>query len=105
MRHHSNTNDTGSFGKDGRLAILHEKELVLNKQDTSNVLKAVDIAKTISQGFSNINLKPINSVTNNNETTEHQQIIQNMNIYGVQDTNAFSNEMQKLFRNSMARLS
>jgi hypothetical protein len=29
---------TGAWGATGRLAILHEKELVLNKQDTLNIL-------------------------------------------------------------------
>jgi hypothetical protein len=36
---------TGTFGPEGRLAMLHEKELVLNKQDTSNMLKMVNIAR------------------------------------------------------------
>ena len=36
---------TGNWGKDGKLAILHEKELVLNAQDTSNILAAVKVAK------------------------------------------------------------
>ena len=98
---------TGEFGKEGKLAILHEKELVLNKQDTSNVLEAVDIARNIAKGFTNSNIgtNTLESITNNSTTTEQQQIIQNMNIYGVQDANAFSNEMQKIFRNGMARLS
>lgn len=99
---------TGDFGNDGKLAVLHEKELVLNKQDTSNVLEAVDIARNIAKGFatSSIGANTLESITNNNNTTnEQQQIIQNMNIYGVQDANAFSNEMQKIFRNGMARLS
>jgi len=34
---------TGSFGDDGKLAVLHEKELVLNENDTANILKAADI--------------------------------------------------------------
>ena len=38
---------TGNWGVDGRLAMLHQKELVLNAQDTENMLKAVDIVRNI----------------------------------------------------------
>lgn len=36
---------TGEWGPEGKIAILHEKELVLNKDDTSNLLEALKIAK------------------------------------------------------------
>ena len=36
---------TGEWGTDGRLAMLHEKELVLNKMDTANILQAVDLVR------------------------------------------------------------
>ena len=60
--------DTGGFtgtwsgsgnadAKDGKLAWLHQKELVLNESDTSNILAAVsvvrDIAETFKSAFSN----------------------------------------------------
>ena len=39
---------TGDWGgDDGRLAILHQKELVLNADDTKNILQAVDIVRHI----------------------------------------------------------
>jgi hypothetical protein len=47
--------DTGGYtgnwhnDKSGRWALLHEKELVLNKEDTSNMLKAVDFVRQIAQ--------------------------------------------------------
>jgi hypothetical protein len=44
---------TGSWGAGGRLAILHEKELVLNKQDTQNVLDAVQILRDMSSALGN----------------------------------------------------
>ena len=40
---------TGSWGSSGRLAMLHEKELVLNREDTSNILGAVDMVRNIAQ--------------------------------------------------------
>lgn len=38
---------TGSWGSEGRMAILDEKELVLNKDDTENFLNATTILRTL----------------------------------------------------------
>ena len=38
---------TGSWDSSGRLAVLHEKELVLNKNDTSNFLEAINMIREI----------------------------------------------------------
>ena len=39
---------TGEWGNEGRLAVLHEKELVLNKDDTANILNTVNIVRDIA---------------------------------------------------------
>lgn len=39
---------TGEWGTDGRLAVLHQKELVLNEDDTSNMLSAVKAIRDIA---------------------------------------------------------
>ena len=39
---------TGEWGSDGRLALLHQKELVLNKEDTANMLNAISIMRNIT---------------------------------------------------------
>jgi hypothetical protein len=44
---------TGEWGSDGRLAMLHEKELVLNKDDTANILTAVDSVRAIQSALNN----------------------------------------------------
>ena len=46
---------TGAWGGGGKLAILHEKELVLNQEDTANLLKAVDFIRNLP-GIGSINL-------------------------------------------------
>lgn len=51
--------DTGGYtgdwaGGDGRLALLHHKELVLNAQDTQNILAAVDSIRQITSLGSSI---------------------------------------------------
>ena len=38
---------TGSWGSTGKMAILDEKELVLDKEDTANILSTVDIVRAI----------------------------------------------------------
>ena len=45
---------TGAWGPEGKLAVLHEKELVLNKQDTSNILSAVDIVRRLNDSISDL---------------------------------------------------
>ena len=44
---------TGSWGPEGKIAILHEKELVLNAQDTENFLTATSMLQEISQMLDN----------------------------------------------------
>lgn len=40
---------TGSWGQEGRLAMLHQKELVLNAKDTENMLSAVSVIRDLVQ--------------------------------------------------------
>ena len=70
---------TGSWGAEGRVAMLHEKELVLNKQDTSNLLAAVGMIRDISKiidlnayasSYGNITSTP--NVVDNTGTLEQQ---------------------------------
>ena len=46
---------TGDWGSsEGRIAILHEKELVLNKTDTANMLNIVEMVRGIVSSFGNV---------------------------------------------------
>ena len=51
---------TGSWGDSGKLGVLHEKELVLNQEDTANILSAVAAVRSIAGLGSSIS----NIVTN-----------------------------------------
>ena len=42
---------TGSWGSEGRLAILHQKELVLNGHDTENMLDMISIVRDFSKAI------------------------------------------------------
>ena len=70
---------TGSWAngdKDGRLAFLHQKELVLNSEDTKNILSAVDIVRSIGASMRD----RINSLTskfnNNNNIANNGMVIE-----------------------------
>jgi hypothetical protein len=38
---------TGEWGPSGKLAVLHQKEIVLNQDDTANLLQVVEMVRTI----------------------------------------------------------
>ena len=73
---------TGAWGDEGRVAILHEKELVLNEEDTANMLQAVSIVRTMNDLLSSINSSTdfINTIGfgsgNNSQTLEQNVHIQ-----------------------------
>ena len=48
----SETEGLDSDAKNGKLAILHQKELVLNEADTANILKAVEYVREMAQSMS-----------------------------------------------------
>ena len=93
--------DTGGYtgewnGDSGRLAMLHSKELVLNQEDTKNILSAVSIIRNISNignsianGMHNmmaslLGLKPsefVGTTNTNNENTDNTFNI-TMNVDG-----------------------
>ena len=64
---------TGSWGKEGRIAMLHEKEIVLNQTDTSNILDAVKLIRNgektnsianITKAIMETSAKTISALTN-----------------------------------------
>ena len=74
---------TGSWGKDGRLALLHQKELVLNATDTQNMLDAVKIIRQITDSLGSTilgRLADIGSAGMGNLVTGSNSIDQNVHI-------------------------
>jgi hypothetical protein len=57
---------TGAWGSNGKMAMLHEKELVLNKTDTSNFLQAVNITRDL---VSNLKLPDFSKILNPTAST------------------------------------
>ena len=93
---------TGDFSG-GKMAMLHEKELILNKHDTSNMLKMVDVTRSIANGLSVDNgmfNKSRSDKENNNPTIS----IANVNLPSVKDGKSFVNELHSLLRKGQNRL-
>ena len=92
---------TGSWGADGRIAMLHQKELVLNAKDTENMLNAVQILRTITENLDNSFMNMLADipdvsklVTNKNQDLKQKVYIQ-ASFPNVKD----SNEIEKALNN------
>lgn len=55
---------TGEWDNSGKLAILHQKELVLNKDDTENILNAVEFVRGIASSIGASLLSQLAGMTN-----------------------------------------
>ena len=53
--HYDTGGYTGEWGNDGRLAFLHQKELVLNKDDTANFLESINTLRDMTSLNGSIN--------------------------------------------------
>jgi hypothetical protein len=74
---------TGDWaGREGRLALLHQKELVLNQQDTSNLLDAVGTLRTVMSSMNGTFAARANDIRNGlgNLFTNNEAIEQNVHI-------------------------
>lgn len=90
---------TGDWGsKEGRMAMLHEKELVLNKQDTKNILAAVQSVRAMQDIVTAININALSTkkqamtsfttpmlVTDSNTSTLDQNVHIEASFPNVQD--------------------
>ena len=94
---------TGQWGDEGKVAMLHEKELVLNKADTQNILNAVSIVRNLTAGLASLQnslIGKINSPINNaiNQTgKESTTLDQNVHIEAVFPNVSNSNEIENAF--------
>ena len=77
---------TGEWGStDGRLAVLHKKELVLDEEDTKNILNSVSILRSITKNvgaslIDKISNLSINKLSLGSTSTSNETIDQNVHI-------------------------
>ena len=99
---------TGSWGDTGKLAILHEKELILNQQDTTNILNAVSVARTMANVLNSINSSVRNRVAGLSSSTSFDtssvggfgsEIQQSITIHADFPNATDHDEIQQAFNN------
>ncbi|MGE5638421.1 MAG: hypothetical protein ACM3WQ_06915, partial [Chloroflexota bacterium] len=93
---------TGDWGnEDGKLAVLHEKELVLNSNDTQNILDAVQIVRDYSSMVRGMTGGSTVSVGGAGDQTVQQTVQINADFSGVKS----HGEIEKAFQNLANRAS
>lgn len=91
---------TGAWGSEGKMAMLHEKELVLNKVDTANILQAVDIVRTLSSDLAALqNAATASSSNALIGNAPKETIEQNVKIEASFPNVTNSNEIEQAFNN------
>ena len=94
---------TGDWGYDGKLAILHQKELVLNKDDTNNLLLSVelmrDIVKDIDLKSLQNQIANISSFNGNINTSNNETLDQNVHITAEFPSVTNRTEIEQAFEN------
>lgn len=94
---------TGQWGDEGKIAMLHEKELVLNKTDTQNILNAVSIVRNLTAGLTSLQNSLIGKISSpisntiNQTGKESTTLDQNVHIEAVFPNVSSSNEIEKAF--------
>lgn len=100
---------TGSWGTEGRLAMLHQKELVLNAKDTENMLNTVqmvrDIVASIDTRAAAAGAVNIGSGYANNVSTGPSDLNQNVHIEASFPNATDHNEIELALTNLVNRAS
>ena len=95
---------TGEWhSSEGRVAVLHEKELVLNKEDTKNMLSAVGIVRSMNNLLNNISgnfiLPNILSSFSSINSSSSSKLDQNVHIDAHFPNVSSHSEIEKAFDN------
>ena len=99
--------DTGGYTGDwdsktkGALAILHEKELVLNQEDTKNLLNTVTILRTITSSLGGVAFSRLNNIKSNfiNDLIDKNNLQQDVHIEANFPNVVNSQEIENAFNN------
>ena len=92
---------TGEWGAEGRMAMLHEKEIVLNKQDTANILNAVSIVRGIGDLINNLSANLLSNLSQRtiDSTLGMRDFEQNVHITAEFPNVSSSSEIEDALRN------
>ena len=94
---------TGEWGPEGRLAMLHQKEIVLNASDTENLLTAVQMIRDISRQLEDnaMTMKYIKALENYGAKVNvgEQSLQQDITIHAEFPNATNHSEIEEAFRN------
>lgn len=91
---------TGEWGTDGRIAMLHQKELVLNAKDTENFLQATQILRTLQNNINQIQANVDNGLSPSvNVSAPAADLNQNVHIEANFPNVSNSREIEEAFNN------
>ena len=93
--------DKGMDNQNGKLAILHQKELVLNESDTKNMLSAVEVVRDIMSSIGSLpsSLGQISPQNNFNDTID-QRVEINATFPGVTEAIEIKQALEQLADNA-----
>ena len=98
---------TGDWGPEGKLAILHEKELILNTEDTANLLSTIsfirDLVSLIDSQATSASL--YNLMSTPGVTTSQEVLEQKVEIHAEFPNATDHNEIEEAFNNLVNRAS
>jgi len=93
--------DRGVDDKSGKWAILHQKELVLNADDTKNMLSTVELVRDIMSGLKSTNSSLGKTISQSNLTdTVEQRVEISATFPGVQDAIEIKQALEQLADNA-----
>lgn len=122
LKHYDTGGYTGDWGSDGRLAVLHQKELVLNQEDTKNMLAAVQSIRELapsmiaemrarisgtaaaSQSLFGSRYSGMRSAFNRKATELAQSVQINADFPGVRDAIEIKEALESLVQTSAQRI-
>lgn len=122
LKHYDTGGYTGDWGSDGRLAVLHQKELVLNQEDTENMLAAVQSIRELapsmiaemrarisgtaaaSQSLFGSRYSGMRSVFDRKATELAQSVQINADFPGVRDAIEIKEALESLVQTSAQRI-
>ena len=92
---------TGSWGPEGKMAVLHEKEIVLNKEDTVNLLDSIKLLRSILNAVdiqaANAQFSSLSSGSLYNSNSSKEILEQNVHIEAHFDNVSDRNEIVEAF--------
>lgn len=89
---------TGTWGTEGRLALLHQKELVLNADETQNILEAVQLVRQMRQNAMSpvLDISKLNLASLGNQDTIEQRVEITANFPDVQSSDEIRSALLSL---------